>query len=131
MKNLVVVMFLMMVLVMFILFAIDFYNKQNNKEDHESLLSYEQVNEIVNDNSNDSDLQLDEIINKFHVFMGYPFQLSGLNRSQRRKIKRQHLKFLWNWHLIPEEKQSVKKICEFIISMDSNRWVIYNYCISK
>lgn len=125
MKDLVLIMFLAMVLILLILLIIS-VNKKRKKE-RVITLSDKEVNEVVNDTSSDSGLSTSEIINKFHVFMGYPYYATGLNRTQRRIIKQHHIKFLWNWHLLTDEQQNVKKVCEFLISTPLKRGVFNKY----
>ena len=124
MKNLVLIIFIVIEIMMVVLFFIDVIKKSKKIP---SGVSDKESKDIVNGEGNDSDLSIDEVIRKFHILMGYPHQITGLNRSARRKIKRQHIKFLWGWYVLPEEKRNVKKICEYIVYSGNTKNVFNRY----
>lgn len=134
MENLILSIFLGLIAIIVILFVVDLFKKRKKskpKNTSEEIISEEEINDTVNNEFSDSHLNTSEIIKKFHIFIGYPYQATGLNRSARRQIKRHHIKFLWNWNRLPEEKQSVKKICEYLIQSGNNKSVFNKYCFSK
>jgi len=68
-----------------------------------------------------------ELIDKFHWYMGFPKDLTGLNRQQRRSVKRHYKKFLWSWHLIPKKKQDIGAIVKFLAQAKCNDFVVLRY----
>ena len=68
-----------------------------------------------------------EIIEKFHYYIGFPHDVTGLTRDQRRRVKRHYTKFLWNWHLLPKKRQSVTMIVKYLAKTPRNKFVFWHY----
>ena len=84
MEKLILSIFIVLIVLMAILFIYDLSKKKEIETPEK--ISDEEISETVNNEFSDSNLSTEEIIKKFHIFMGYPFQITGLNRQQRRII---------------------------------------------
>ena len=126
MQNLILVLFFLMIVTMLTVFIISFVSRLKKKPIKKPITPKE-IDNAVNGVGSDSNLSTNEIIKKFHIFMGYPFHATGLNRRSRRIIRNNYKKFLWNWHLLDSDKQDVKKICAYLSTGTVNNYVFSRY----